>query len=109
MGKNAHEINVATKALQNKTATLSDSWYILDSLIEAVQAGKDNDESDLYGCILGTKYISLHSSISSNSRCESGVIKIQRNAVSEISEEEIKACSNLRIVSNLPTNSCVSS
>ncbi len=75
------EINVVTNELQKRGLNLSDSRYLLDDLIDAVENGRDDMSSPFFQCVLGTTYISGIAPIVHSPDFESGDIKIQKQKV----------------------------
>lgn len=98
--KQFSEINVVTVELQKQGLSLSDARYILDDLNDAIRSGRDDISSPLYQCSLGTAYTSPSAPIVHSPHFESGVIKIQRQRISEMTEDEKEACKMLRSVSS---------
>jgi len=90
------EIQVATKLLQKKESTLSESRYILDSLMETVSEDRNKAGTKFYKCKLGKKYIAADSRIVSNKNFESAVIKIQRDQTELMTAAEKSASVSLR-------------
>lgn len=95
IGSQLQGIDEFTKELQKEHITLSDARLILDELIRNVECGKFKSESKFYTCQLGREYISTKSSIVSHHLFESGVVKIQRRQISQMSDDEKHACSKL--------------
>ncbi len=97
------EIDVVTRAMQTKGRTLVEYREDLDVLIEAVDSDNKNSASRLYGCKLGTEYISRNSRIKHSTLFEAGVAKIQSNRKHDLSEDELAAVQHVRVDSNEET------
>lgn len=91
------EINVVTKELKTRGATLSDCRLAVDMLMDVVKTSRADSGSPFYGCKLGTTYISTDSYISTESSFECAVVKIQRNEASSLSAAELNACKNFKL------------
>ena len=89
-------INQATVALQERFLTLSNGRDVLDTLIESVHEERSNPSSDLYRCKLGVHYISQSADIIKDKHFENGVIKIQKNCLNLLTDEEKSAVEHLR-------------
>lgn len=107
--KQMAEINTVTFELQKRELDLSECQYLLDELNDAVETSKDDIESPLYGCLLGTHYTSSTASIVKNPAFETGVVKIQHNELNKLTKEEERACKCLMneqgTASTIPANS----
>jgi len=91
-----------------RRAILSDCRYIIDTLLEEVQNNSNDTNSVLYNCKLGCNYVGTSAGILVDPEFESGVVKIQRNEISTMSDKERKACESLLIKNQVeasPTNS----
>eukprot|EP00171_Calliarthron_tuberculosum_P002287 IDg2287t1 len=82
------DIDGVTKLLQSKCYILAQCREDLDILIDSVSAEKNNSESTLYQCKLGTKYIAKDAEITSSPCSESGAVKIQIGLEYELSRNE---------------------
>jgi len=89
------EINIATKMLQKKDATLSECRYVLDTLIESVNEEKYKEGAKFYKSKLGQKYISPNANIVTDKHFEAGVVKIQRGQSHNLSLIEKNAVATL--------------
>lgn len=93
------EIDSVTKFLQTEHLSLADCRVALDTLIELVAEQKDDPESKLHNCMMGTGHISSNSRHCRNKSFESGVIKIQRNSIRTMTQAEKRACRALLLES----------
>jgi len=93
--KHFKEINTITLELQTRGLSLADCRLALDILIKAVRDGKNDLNSNLYGCTLDTFYIDSKAQIVHSPDFESGVVKIQNRKTDELSDAEKLACKKL--------------
>ena len=92
-----NEINQVTIELQRYGITLAECRNALDILIECVNTEKNNIDSPLYGCRLSSDRIGVHASrVVTDPHFESGVVKIQRKQMHELSDLEKQACVRLQ-------------
>jgi hypothetical protein len=77
--------------------TIEKGRFALDTLIRKVaNNNKENSNHILYRCRLGTKYIAPDADIVPDALFESGVVKLQRGKVSELTEAEKAAIIHLK-------------
>lgn len=81
---------------------VAETWYILsdcrfsvDVLIEAVESGRKDVNSNFYGCLLGSKYLSPTANKVTDPYSKSGVVKIQNNQAGSMSTLDMAACESL--------------
>ena len=89
------EIDMVTKSIQNKYYTLAKCREDIDILSSTVEEERNNPDSSLYQCLLGTKYISPNAPIVPHPKFEIGVTKIQREAETELVNSERRAVASL--------------
>lgn len=89
------EINTVSEKLQKRHASLEECRFKLDTLVETVHAQNDVQVAPFYQCLLKDEYIKLQSKHSPDSMFESAVVKIQRDQLDLLTDEEKKACDNL--------------
>ncbi|CAJ1962544.1 unnamed protein product, partial [Cylindrotheca closterium] len=91
-------INEVTKLLQTSKQPLNWSRRYLDSLINQANSLREEPQSEWYGNQFGEDYIGPHSmKIPTESKhFISGVIKIQRGHVTEMTEAEKSACKKMK-------------
>ena len=99
--KHFHHINKTTLYLQTRKLILDDCVDALDILRKYVADGKYDPASDLYQYNLKDKYICNESDIVNCKVFESGVYKIQRKLVDEMTDEKKEACSKLEYEVNV--------
>jgi hypothetical protein len=90
------QINVATVSMQTSLMKLSECRETLDLLIEEIEAGKGNPESDFHRCKLGKIYIGAGCDKLPDPDFISGVCKIQNGNIGDMADDEKEACSHLR-------------
>lgn len=90
------QIDTVTLELQKRGVLLSHCRYAVDLLLDAVNDGRTDSLSDLHGCHLGKTYVATDSEIVTDPHFESGVIKIQNQNESALSDFEKDACWRLR-------------
>ncbi len=90
------EIDVVSESLQTRGITWAKCRDYLDVLSETVRQEKTKAGSALYGCKLGTHYISPTSEIVPNLLFESGLVKIQKGLVDQLTAGERNAVHSLR-------------
>ena len=95
--KHLQIIQLRTKEMQTQYHTLSDCRADLDLLIQDINEFRTTQDHDLYQCDLKKVYIGVESEKLDNKAFESGVVKIQNNAVRDMSIFEKKACLNLKV------------
>ncbi len=96
-GWNLKEIDWVMKQLQANELPLERCRFLSDTLISAVETQKRTSDTPLYRHSLGKHYINLNSSKSPNYHFESGVTKIQRGDVDDLSDLELAACAHLKV------------
>ena len=84
--------NIATKELQKQKSSLHSCRCVIDSLLEEIEAKKDDIDSDLYDCKFFPKRVSIKGTLSPSSDFESGVCKIQSDSIGLMTEAEKQAC-----------------
>ena len=89
------QINYSTKYMQTRKVTLAQCRDSLSMLIQDVEEGRNNRNSDMYRCPLGTKYIGEDAEIIRHKDFESGVCKIQNGSTELMTDEEKEACQSL--------------
>lgn len=77
--KQMKQTNYYTKYLQTKELSLNRCRDFPNVLIEDVQEGFNNPDSDLYRCFLGRKYITSNPDILPDPEFKSGICKIQNH------------------------------
>jgi len=86
------EINHVTLELQRHGITFSECRSALDLLIGSVQSEGNNIDSPLYDCRLLTDGIGDTGKLVINPLFESGVVKIKRNEIEKLTDEERYEC-----------------
>lgn len=93
--KQLAQIDSITRYLQTKHLSISDCRLALGKLAQKVEMKKDVPTSSFFGCQLGTSHISQNAAIVKDKSFLSGVIKIQRQKLESLSDEERTACKML--------------
>ena len=95
--KHLNRIQLPTKEMQIQYHTLSDYRADLDLLIQDINEYRPSQDHVLYQCDLKKVYIGAESNKLENKPVKSGVVKIQNNAVRDMSTFEKKVCLNLKV------------
>eukprot|EP00171_Calliarthron_tuberculosum_P023569 IDg23569t1 len=94
------EIDTVTKELQKRGINLADCRFAVDVLLEAVQNGRNDSSSAMFGCRLGSQYLAPDAATVTDPHFESGVVKIQNKHESTMTELEKNACKSLLMESS---------
>ena len=89
------QINYSTKYMQTRKVTLAQCRDSLNMLMQDVEEGRNDRDSAMYRCSLGTKYIAEDANILRDPDFESGVCKIQNGMTDLMTDEEKTACGKL--------------
>ena len=89
------QINYSTTYMQTRKLTLAQCHDSLNMLMQDVEEGRDDRNSKMFWCPLGTKYISEDADILKNVEFESGVCHIQNGSTELMTENEKTACARL--------------
>lgn len=93
-----NEIDLVTKALQERKLPLQDSRLLLDELVNGIQGTWNTPGSVFHNCSFRAKRIKLaHTQLHPNAHFESGVVKIQGGNTETLTDEEKRACRSLKI------------
>ena len=92
------QINYSTKYMQRRKVMLAQCRDSLNILMQDVEEGRHDSNSEMYCCSLGTKYIAKDAEILKNADFETGVCKIQNGVTELMTEEETQACQKLLLV-----------
>ncbi len=76
------------KAQKYENKTLAECRLYVDTLLDDVQKFRTNEFSKLYRCRLGRKQIAIDAYIAPCPQLESGVLKIERNEKSSMTDGE---------------------
>ena len=83
------QINYSTKYMQGRKVMLAQCRDRSNMLMQDVEEGRHDSNSEMYQCSLGTKYRAEDAEILKNAEVEMGVCKIQNGATKLMTEEEI--------------------
>ena len=90
-------LNKVTIKLQQRCKTLSSCRVLLDYIIQKKENDADIMENRLFQCNFTPKRIQTNGSLTPNPHFESGVVKLQRNKASELTDAERGAVESLKI------------
>ena len=93
-----NEIDLVTKALQERKLPLQDARLLLDELVNGIDENWNTPGSVFHNCSFRAKRIKLtHTVLHPNADFETGVVKIQGGCAESLTEQEKIACRNLKI------------
>ncbi len=102
------EINVVTTELQKRGLNRSDSIFLLDDLIDAVESGRDDMSFPFFHCVLvRLTYQELRLQSCRRNSFEPGVIKIQKTKYSELTDQEKRRANASRHVCRVFNRHCI--
>ncbi|KAI0562782.1 hypothetical protein FGB62_53g16 [Gracilaria domingensis] len=90
------KMDAVTKSLQTRSHTLANCLKNLDVLMETVFQQRNKTRFSFYQCKLGKKYIAADANIVLQPAFEPGVVKIQNDMQSSLTDEGKEACDCLK-------------